>query len=341
LKNISKSQRLNPINIIAETAFSHEGEFKYLLNQIDHALAANADYIKFQIFINVEDSYVSLETIKKINTWVFTKKLWREALLYANKQEIKVICLPGNLSSLDFCFTCNDLIDIYEIHSVNFCDRRMSDKLNSIGKPVILGVGGRYPQEIDEVIHNLKNCKIILMIGFQSFPTEIEKVELLKIRGLKQIYDCEIGYADHTSFLDNYSFNIMDTAYAYGARYFEKHLVCEMGEKRIDYESAVGWEQFIELRERINKTIAVSGSGNIFKLNEKEIAYRKREMTWVYRDSYDKDHKIITEDITLKISDEKSDFSMREIQHVYGRRLVSDVTKDEAVKYGQIGEANE
>ena len=38
------------VEIIAETAFSHEGDFNYLKEQIKSSHSAKADYIKFQTY---------------------------------------------------------------------------------------------------------------------------------------------------------------------------------------------------------------------------------------------------------------------------------------------------
>ena len=55
--------------LIAETAFSHEGDFRYLLSQIEEAAKAKVDYVKFQFAIPdlVATNYVKSAKYQKKN----------------------------------------------------------------------------------------------------------------------------------------------------------------------------------------------------------------------------------------------------------------------------------
>ena len=66
--------------IIAETAFSHEGDFSYLLSQIEEASKAKVDYVKFQVFINVDQYIVpNHPTYDILKKWIFSKAQWKYA----------------------------------------------------------------------------------------------------------------------------------------------------------------------------------------------------------------------------------------------------------------------
>ena len=96
---------------------------------------------------------------------------------------------------------------------------------------MILGVGGRTIEDIDFALKEMSNLnpdiksRIILMYGFQSFPTDYEKLNLSKLSNLKEEYNCVLGYADHTSFSEIKIGNeIVKYAYLVGARLIEKHI---------------------------------------------------------------------------------------------------------------------
>jgi len=324
--------------IIAETAFSHEGDFNYLMNQIEEASQGDVDFIKFQVFINSNQSYVSEQTIKIVEKWMFSEEQWIKAFRYAQKLGIKVIALPLNLSSLQFCLNNEDLISMYEIHSVCFCEEHFIDELKVTQKDIVLGVGGRYPNEIDYVIKKLSNNKIILMLGFQSFPTDYNLIGLERIKTLQNLYNCEIGLADHTSFDDEYYHNLNDLAFSLGADYFEKHIVIKKGQKRIDFESAISSLDFLKMRKRLELTRKILGDGNLFYLNEKELKYRDREKQLVYSSNFEKGYKLLKNDLFYKITDKKSDYEQIDLNKLIGYTLKVDVVKNQNVKFNHIGE---
>lgn len=322
--------------IIAETAFSHEGSIDYLFKQIEEAKKGAADYIKFQILINPKESYTSEELVKKVKNWIIKKNKWIDILERSKNYGLKTIVLPLNVSSAKFCINHNKLIDKYEIHSVCFNDIHLINKLNEVNKDIILGIGGRYPQEIANVMDKFPKNNIILIYGFQSFPTDYNLINLNKIEILKQLFDSEIGFADHTSYDNDYFHNLNEYAYLKGAKYFEKHIVLNKGNKRIDYESAIDSKDFKETRKRLEKLVKVLGKKDIFNLNNKEKKYRNREKELVFSKDLEKGKVLDYEDLFYKISSENSDFEQIEITNLIGRKLSRCVKKNEVLKYHHI-----
>jgi len=329
----------NKFEIIAETAFSHEGNFEYLLAQIKSAKMGKVDYIKFQVFIDKDAIYSKNHpNYKMVREWIINKEKWLQAFRYAKSLKLKIIVLPIDLSSLDFCTENDELVDAYEIHSVCFNEYYLLKKLSNVNKKIVLGIGGRYPHEIDYAIETLgaKKKKLILMYGFQSFPTDITKINLGKIKVFSDTFCCKMGYADHTKFNNNTFYNLIDYSYLLSARFFEKHIVLEKGEKRIDYESAIISEDFIELRNRLNKLSNIIGNGEIFKLNNKEIEYRKRERQIVAARNINKNETISLEDLTYKVTEGRSDFEQNEINKIIGRKCNLSIQKDDLIKFRHL-----
>lgn len=329
----------NKFEIIAETAFSHEGNFEYLLAQIKSAKLGKVDYIKFQVFFDKDVVYSKNHTNYKIvGKWIINKEKWLQAFRYAKSLKLKIIVLPIDLSSLDFCMENDELIDAYEIHSVCFNEYYLLKKLSNVNKEIILGIGGRYPHEINYAIETLGINKknLILMYGFQSFPTDITKINLGKIKVFSDTFCCKMGYADHTKFNNDIFYNLIEYSYLLSARLFEKHIVLAKGEKRIDYESAIIIEDFIELGNRLNKLSNVIGNGEIFKLNNKEIQYRKRERQIVAARNINKNEIINLEDLAYKIIEGKSNFEQNEIYKIIGKKCNLSIQKDGPIKFRNL-----
>ena len=125
----------NKFKIIAETAFSHEGDFKYLSNQVKSASNGKVDYIKFQILFDRDVFYVKEHPANNvIKNWLFDKKQWKDILFLANSLRLKVIAQPLNIPSLEFCQENEELIDLLEVHSVCFNDIHLLNELKSTKK---------------------------------------------------------------------------------------------------------------------------------------------------------------------------------------------------------------
>ena len=329
----------NEFEIIAETAFSHEGDFDYLLEQLKSAKLGKVDYIKFQVFIDEDAVYSKNHSNYKIvGKWIINKEKWLQAFRYAKSMKLKVIVLPLDLSSLNFCMENNELIDAYEVHSVCFNEYYLLKKLSNVNKKIILGIGGRYPNEINYAMENLSANKknIILMYGFQSFPTDITKINLNKIKIFSDTFCYKMGYTDHTKFNNDTFYNLVEYSYLLSARIFEKHIVLEKGKKRIDYESAIISEDFIELRNRLNNLSNIIGNGEIFKLNNKEIEYRKRERQIVAARNINKNETISLEDLTYKVIEGRSDFEQNEINKIIGKKCNLSIQKDDPIKFRDL-----
>lgn len=325
--------------IIAETAFSHEGDLDYLKKQIENAYEAKVDYIKYQILFDKNASYTKnnhfSNTVKK---WMFSEKEWLDIFQLSRKLNLKIIALPLNVPSLLFCKKNNQYISAYEVHSACLNEYFLLKELSSINKKIILGIGGRIPSEIyyafTSINVNLKN--IILMYGFQSFPTEIEKINLLKIKKFKNMFNTTVGYADHTRYDFNIYHNLNEYALLLGAELFEKHIVLKKGEKRVDYESGVVSEDFIEMRKRLNSLVKILGNGNCFKLNDKELKYKNREKQIVSARHISSNQTITLNDLTYKNSNRKSDFEQIEINRIIGRKSRRDISPDSCIKFEDI-----
>jgi len=325
--------------IIAETAFSHEGNFEYLMKQIKAAKTAGADFVKFQVFIDKDDyiviSHPNYNTLDKL---MFSEKQWLSAFKYAKSLNINILALPINTSSAKFCLKHDELINLYEVHSVCFNEIHLLEELKKTSKKIILGVGGRLPQEIQFAINilNKKKDDIILMYGFQSFPTDKSKLNLNKIKTLKQMFSCQIGYADHNSYENNEFLQLNNIAYLLGARYFEKHIVLEKGKNRIDFESAISANDFIKMKDHLNSLEQTLGSKNLFNLNTKETIYRNREKQIVAGRHIKKNEIIKTKDIQFKITKEKSDFVQSDFLKIVHRKAKVDINPGCAIKYKHL-----
>lgn len=322
---------MNNSYFYAETAFHHQGDKSYLLRLIDAAAESGCDGIKFQVLTKCSD-FMSIyhSSYEQINSYCFKKETWDELFSYAAKKDLDIILMPLNIDALDL--VDRHVIKYLDIHSVTFNDWRLLEKINELSLDIILSVGGRRNAEIESLIHFFKGKVKVLMTGFQSFPTNIEKVKLGKIKWLKDHYnDHLIGYADHSSPKDIFAIKSNEYARILGATVFEKHITVFEGNDRVDSSSAVSSQKFKTLIENINfiEEYIISGYQDFDDLNAEEIAYRNRQLKCVaainlyYNTTIEKKH------ISLKMVDSSEGTS--EPEDLIGGKTRKEIKKDEII----------
>jgi N-acetylneuraminate synthase len=159
------------------------------------------------------------------------------------------------------------------------------EAIKKTGLPIILGIGGRNVPEIDAKLEYFGEQLSVLMVGFQSFPSQLEDVKLGKIKLLKEKYpNLNIGYADHSSFSNDHAIISNEYAYILGATYFEKHLTLDEGQERLDYQSALGVEktgQIVERLKYLDEEVFKYNADELVTVEGKELAYRNRQKSVV------------------------------------------------------------
>ncbi|TCI05422.1 hypothetical protein EZV61_05585 [Corallincola luteus] len=263
--------------IIAETAFNHEGDFEYLLRLVDAAVESGADTIKFQVLVDV-DEFVSpkSDAYDVSKSWCFSESQWCQAIDYAASLGMKIFMMPLDTSAVLLC--SKPAVDFVEIHSVSFNDRALLQAVESLDKTIAFGIGGRTLEEVKALIGRYGEQRLLLMHGFQAYPTDIEDVCFQRISYLKTHYpDLKIGYADHSAPQSDEALESSFMAYARGIRIFEKHLTLE--DERTDAQSALrpaALKKYVQKMHRFHR-LADSLASNWQPMTEAETKYRYRQ----------------------------------------------------------------
>ncbi|RDH81538.1 MAG: hypothetical protein DIZ80_15790 [endosymbiont of Galathealinum brachiosum] len=316
--------------IYAETAFHHEGDKEYLLKLIDEAKNAGLQGIKFQVLMDLNQlmstRHSSYQDAKK---WVFSIDDWKEIFEHAKSIGLDIILMPIDVGAFELISSFD--VRYVEIHSVSFKDKKLLSKLDEFSVPLILGVGGRTLDEIAFLVNKHKSRDVTLMVGFQSFPSDLNDIKLGRIKELVSMYpNCTIGYADHSSYDSEMSVTSNEYAYALGARVFEKHITINEGKERIDFQSAVGIDK---LKSIVNKLTYLDeildlNDDHLFVMNEKEINYRNRQKVPVAARDLLVGCILSENDINMKTIDNES--AIDDPQLLIGKTLKYNVEYDSA-----------
>lgn len=319
-----------------ETAFHHEGDKKYLFKLIDEAKKSGVMGVKFQVLIDLDEFMSPYHSAyNEVKKWIFSFNDWKEIFSYTLKNGLDIIFMPLDIKAFDLIKEFD--VKYVELHSVLFNDIKLLNKLEKIKSPLIFGIGGRTLGEIDDIVKRYSDREIVLMVGFQSYPSDLKDIKLERIRELKKMYpDCLIGYADHSSYKSEMCILSNEYAYILGARFFEKHITLNEGIKRVDFESAVSCDKIKIIKKRLDylETIMNIDQKEIFSMNYKELTYRNRQKVPVAKRNI-KAGEIVTLDmIAFKMINHNDVF--KSVDEIIGRKVSKNIEKDKGFVKGDF-----
>lgn len=320
---------MNNFYLYTETAFHHQGDLEFLKKLILESKNAGSKGIKFQVLTNIND-FVSTyhKAYKDLSSYCLTLEEWDQIFSYTASLGLDIILMPLNIQALDLLK--NHSVKYIDIHSVSFNDSKLLNAIRDSNIDIILGVGGRTLEEIFIQKNNFGNRLKILMVGFQSFPSKLEKIKLAKIEQLKFIFpELEIGYADHSAYDDKFAVLSNDYARLLGATVFEKHVTINEGEDRVDAASAVNPSKISDIIHRLNFIEKfIINKENSFVMEVEEITYRNRQLVCIAVEDLKIGENLNSDNVTLKMTHDPNNCFMIPNQ-IYNKVLKKEIKADE------------
>lgn len=330
---------------IAETAFHHEGEIDFLKNLIRHLLDLDIQAIKFHLLFDIEEDYMisthsSIDVLKRIT---IPEKDWEDIFTLVQAGEKEIVALTNDVRSLKYINTIQfDFpISAIELHSTGLNDLFLLEEACQFHKTVILGIGGSTFDEVQFAVDFLrKNGKddILLMHGFQSYPTNYEDINFSRIKLMCEAFGLPVGYADHTDPTDKLNTLLSVFPISYGVTVFEKHVTHVFGEKRIDSQSAISlgmMKEIIELGNTLLKTIGTTS----MQFSDAELNYGNTgpmKKAIVARTNLTAGQTVRLEDVAYKRTETSSMLQQKDIFKLIGAVAKRDIAKDELLGFDNI-----
>ncbi len=265
----------HPTFFIAEVACAHEGNFDAAKRMVDAAVEAKADAVKFQI-INKEAYMVPSHPIYPIVEKVeFNAMQWKELREYAAQKGILFFVDGYDVPSTRLAAEIK--VDALKIHSSDLTNHEAIEEAAKTMLPLFLGVGSTTMDEISAalcVVRKYHN-NIVIMHGYQAFPTKLEGLNFNFVKTLKAAYNLPVGILDHTEGETFFSKIVPLFTPFVGAEVIEKHFVLDRSLKGIDYESSVNPNTLREIVDNLRKVETTFGSGfPVVHFNKEEQKYR-------------------------------------------------------------------
>lgn len=259
------------VYIIAEAGVNHNGDVELAKQMVLKAKEVGADAIKFQTFIteNLVTKYAEKAQYQKTAldlTQTQYQMLKKMELTYENFREIKMLCESVHI---DFLSTPFDQVSIdwlerlgiacYKISSGDITNYPYLVNIAKTHKPVILSTGMSTLKEVEEAVQTLERYgspNIILLHCNSQYPTSVEDANLKSIKTLKEKFQKQVGYSDHTLGIE-----VPVAAVAMGAQVIEKHFTLDKTMEGPDHKVSLEPEEFLKMVRAIRNVEVAIGDG--------------------------------------------------------------------------------
>ena len=335
-----------PAFIVAEMACSHDGSIEIAKRIIDAAAEAQADAINFQMTSlpdymvpNYEGGGIShgkdesdiYGYLKRI--FGFGEYEWKDLFGYAKERDLIISVTCNDVPSAKLAKTLE--AEICQIHSSSLSEEKLVKTVARNKKPICLKIGGTSLGELEKVISWIReegNEEIMLLHGFQNYPTKLKDVNLRFIPTLKKLFSLPVGFADHTDGGSELARVVPLLALPLGATFIEKHLTHDRSQKCEDFESALNPEDFKKFVNNVREVEKTFGEESMRIFSEDELNYRQisKKRAVVNRD-IGKGEILKSEDIVFKRSDEG--IFPDESKFVIGRELKLNIKENDPITW--------
>jgi N-acetylneuraminate synthase len=195
--------------IIAEIAQAHDGSLGIAHSYIDVLADCGVDAVKFQTHIaNAESGEFeqfrvnfSYEDKTRFDYWKrmeFTPEQWQGLKIHCEDKGVEFLSSPFSIEAVELLDKLN--VKRYKIGSGELSNYLMLDAIAKTGKPIILSSGMSDWNELDDSMNFLKkyNNKISLLQCTTAYPTQPEQWGLNVMQKMKERYQIEVGFSDHS-----------------------------------------------------------------------------------------------------------------------------------------------
>jgi N,N'-diacetyllegionaminate synthase len=252
---------------------------------------------------------IDLAAAKNLNVWLDLFCVYGVETLAKNLAKIYGIKLqPSILDNLEI---------LAELKNLTLQDTELIVNISGLEISDI----ERYFQEFSRF--NFK--KIILQLGFQNFPTQVEDTSLKKVDVIKTAFPgITLSYADHIDAEIPFSRRFPVYAYLQGCSYLEKHICTNRKETKYDFNSALELQEMKEITTEIQWVNRCFTAGFITE-NEKKY-FAKSIQKPVLKKELNQGQLVSPADVMFRRTD-KPGLNYRELQELQNNYFILNKDK--------------
>ncbi|TBR81323.1 N-acetylneuraminate synthase [Campylobacter novaezeelandiae] len=298
--------------IIAEAGVNHNGDLNLAKKMIEIAAKCGADFVKFQTFkakdcvsINAKKAKYQLQTTNQNESqFEMIKKLELDLkahqilIAHAKAHNISFLSTPFDLDSIELLHCLG--LEIFKIPSGEITNLPYLKAIARLNKKIILSTGMSNLGEIEACLDALckngqKRNNITLMHCTTEYPAPFNEVNLKAMQTLKNAFNLNVGYSDHTK-----GISVALGAVALGACIIEKHFTLDKSMSGPDHKASLEPSELKLMCQSIKELDLALGDGikRISKSEKKNINIARKSL--VAKKDILKGEKFSEENLTTK-----------------------------------------
>lgn len=330
----------NKVIIIAEAGVNHNGDINLAYKLIDEAKNAGADIVKFQTAKaeNLISKYAEKADYQKITTdknesqLEMCKKLMLDFSDYANLKKycdskcITFLSTPFDIESIEFLNKID--MPFWKLPSGEITNYPYLVEIGKTKKSVLMSTGMSNIDEIKTAINVLKEngCPNIKLLHCNTeYPTPFEDVNLKAIGTLKNEFNVEVGYSDHTKGIE-----VPIAAVAMGAMIIEKHFTLDRNMDGPDHKASLEPNELKIMVESIRNIEKAIGDGNKIPSNSELRNINIARKSIVAKTNIKKGEIFTTDNITTKRPG--NGITPMKWNEILGKIAIRDFKEDELIE---------
>ena len=259
--------------IIAEVGSNHMQDMQMAKDHIDAAVDCGANAVKFQS-IQLDKLYFdpSPELAKLVNA-LRMDEAWHKPLNeYCKNKGVTFFSSPTYLEAVDIQEEVG--VSLYKLASAQVGTfPQMVKRVAETGKPTIFSTGIVSFAELERTIkifEDAGNQNYILLHCNSIYPTPFDRVNLGLMDTYKEMFDCVVGFSDHTE-----GIYVPVTAVARGAKVIEKHFSLSRELDSPDAPLSMEPAEFAEMVKGIRAAEASMGKGSRLDIQKEEKSFKE------------------------------------------------------------------
>jgi len=349
-----------PVLVIAELGSNHNGSLDIAKKHIDVAVEAGCNSVKFQFpFANegyppgtrFGDIYGDIEIGNLIKKNEVSIELARGMNDYARAHGLLTGSSGDGYQALAMMKELK--FDFLKIPSFTISHIPLLKEMEKLKLPVILSTGRHTIGQTDEAVRTLPNSLAGVLHCISAYPTPLDQLNLSTIPFLKQAFDTNIGFSDHS--LD--PIKGPGLAVALGARIIEKHFTLDRNMQGPDHFYALEPNELKAMVDEIKKVDSdpryaeslknrsdyreMLGTPKNGLVQAEEAFFSKTRLGLYYTGDFEKGHRLKFEDIRVyRCADTEPGLHPRFMENLIGAKINKDVEAANATSWADVIDYN-
>ncbi len=263
-----------PVFIIAEIGSNHNNDLEFTKDSIAAAAEAGADAVKFQS-LNAYKLYLDPpEEIRELHKKIDLNEKWYNDLrIECEKHKVEFFSSPTYFKAVELLEEVG--VKLYKLASAQVGTfPQIIKKIAALNKPVILSTGIVSFSELENAIKIFEaenNRKYIILHCNSIYPTPPNKVHLPLMDVYRDMFDCPVGFSDHTE-----GIAVPIAATAMGADVIEKHFVLNKNVNTPDSDFSLDPGEFKEMVKCIRQVESAIVPASRINLQSEEQRFKDK-----------------------------------------------------------------